>query len=175
MDNDTRQPSTSPENHPHSASRFQNNDSQNNEGSAPQERSSLPERNALRRLLKLIAVVSWLAFAAAFMPEKWFVEISEFFHLETFPQSSLGFYLARHLSLLYGFVGVLLWVLASDLDRYLPLVRKVSKMTIVFGGLQLMMDFACNMPLWWTFTESLSTIATGFLVLMMCRGEKCPH
>lgn len=129
----------------------------------------LTVRRRLRGFLRFVAVVTWLAFVAAFMPEKWFVEISEFLLGSSFPQTSLGFYLARHLSLIYGFVGVLLWIMAGDLDRYLPLTRKMSKMTIAFGGLQLMVDFASNMPLWWTFSESLSTIFGGIVMLWLAK------
>ena len=75
--------------------------------------------------LRVIGGISLLAFAAAVMPETWIVETAEALGFDPFPFSPLTFYLARNLSLLYGFVGAFLLVVALDLDRYRPLVACV--------------------------------------------------
>lgn len=120
-------------------------------------------------LLRAIALVTFLAFAAAVMPSDWIREASEFLGFDPFPESPLTFYLARHLSLLYGFVGVLLWIAASDFDRYRPLVRKLGVLTIVFGLMQWVVDSAAGLPAWWAIGESLSTFAGGVLLVWMER------
>jgi hypothetical protein len=88
---------------------------------------------------------------------------------DPFPESPLTFYLARHLSLLYGFVGVLLWMAASDFDRYRPLIRRLGRLTIVFGVMQAIIDAVAGLPVWWTLGESLSTVAGGVLLVWMER------
>lgn len=118
----------------------------------------------LKLFLKFIGYVSLLAFAASVMPEKWIVETSEFLGFRPFPDSPLTFYLARNLSLLYGFVGAALLVVASDLERYRPLVGIAAKGTILFGVLQLVVDGQSGMPIWWTLGESLSTFGGGCLL-----------
>jgi hypothetical protein len=114
--------------------------------------------------LRVIGGIALLAFAAAVMPETWIVETAEALGFDPFPFSPLTFYLARNLSLLYGFVGAFLLVVALDLDRYRPLVRYVAIGTILFGPLQLVVDSMSDMPSWWTLGESLSTLVGGVLL-----------
>lgn len=119
---------------------------------------------ALIVFLRLVGAVSLLAFVAAVMPEHWIVEIAEELGFDPFPYSPLTFYLARNLSLLYGFVGATLLVVSFDLARYFPLVRYAAIGTILFGLLQLIVDLQAGLPTWWTLGESLSTLCGGLLL-----------
>jgi hypothetical protein len=121
----------------------------------------------IRGLLRIVGAITLLAFAAGIMPNAWFVEISRFLGYE-FPQQPLGFYLARHLSILYGFVGIGLLVLASDLHRYGPLVRWLGWGAIVLGVLQVMFDFWAGLSWLWALGEGLSTVFGGLLILWLC-------
>lgn len=124
---------------------------------------------SLTLFLKFIGYVTLLAFAAAVMPAKWIVQASEFLGFQPFPDSPLTFYLARNLSLLYGFVGAALLIIASDLNRYRPLVGYAAIGTLVFGAMQLVVDGQSAMPLWWTLGESVSTFCGGVLLLWLDR------
>lgn len=115
----------------------------------------------LERFMFAIGIVTLLAFAAAGMPEKWIVEASEFLGFEPFPSSPLTFYLARNLSLLYGFVGVLMIYISADLYRYRELIRLLAMATVAFGFLQLLVDTQASMPIGWSLAESLSTVFGG--------------
>ena len=121
-------------------------------------------------LLRLVGLFTLLAFAAAVMPQQWIVETAEALGFDPFPDSPLTFYLARSLSLLYGFIGVGLLVLAADFDRYRPLVRYLAVATIAFGVLQLLVDAQSAMPAWWTLSEFLSTVFGGVLIWWMDRA-----
>jgi hypothetical protein len=114
--------------------------------------------------LRVVGGVSLLAFAAAVMPQGWIVRIAEALGFEPFPNSPLTFYLARNLSLLYGFVGAALLVLSFDLARYRPLIHYAAIGTILFGVLQLIVDSQAGMPHWWTWGESISTLVGGCLL-----------
>ncbi|MDB4338881.1 hypothetical protein OAE79_02225 [Rhodopirellula sp.] len=137
------------------------------QGMVNQERSVIqsecPYRRCLKLFLTMIGTVSLFAFAAAIMPEKWMVGAAEFLGFDPFPHSPLTFYLARNLSLLYGFVGVLMLFLASDMERYHVLIRLLAAGTIVFGLLQLVVDYQAAMPAWWVLAESLSTLWGGLV------------
>ena len=123
----------------------------------------------LLHFLRLVGGVSLLAFLAAIMPAKWMVQVAEELGFDPFPDSPLTFYLARNLSLLYGFVGLALIIIASDLDRYRPLVRYAALGTILFGVLQLIVDSMAAIPVWWTFGESFSTVVGGLLLYWIQR------
>jgi cell division protein FtsW (lipid II flippase) len=128
-----------------------------------------PSDRLLLILLRLIGGISLLAFLAAVMPEHWIVETSEALGFDPFPNSPLTFYLARNLSLLYGFIGALLIFVSLDLDRYRPLVWYVSIGTVLFGVLQLIVDGMSGLPAWWTLGESLSTFVGGVLLCWVQR------
>lgn len=119
--------------------------------------------------LRFVGGVSLLAFLAAVMPEAWMAGIAGQLGIDPFPFSPLTFYLARNLSLLYGFVGAFLIVIASDLERYRPLVWYAAIGTILFGVLQLIVDSMSGLPAWWTLGESGSTVCGGLLLFWIQR------
>ena len=125
------------------------------------------QTTAERQLLAFLRVVGYftlLAFAAALMPESWMVKIAKALTIDPFPSAPLTFYLARNLSLIYGFVGIGVLVIANDLDRYRPLVRLLALGTMAFGILQVTCDFQSAMPWWWSLGEGLSTLGGGLLM-----------
>ncbi|MFK8115444.1 MAG: hypothetical protein AB8B91_24825 [Rubripirellula sp.] len=124
------------------------------------------DRN-LKWFLRIVGGVSLLAFGAAVMPEKWIVEIAQALGFDPFPDSPLTFYLARNLSLLYGFVGGLLIIVSMDLPRYRALIRWFALGTILFGVLQLVVDTMAGVPAWWSLGESLSTFFGGILLFWL--------
>ncbi len=121
----------------------------------------------LKLFFRGVGAITLFAFAAAFMPQKWMVETAEFLGFEPFPFSPLTFYLARNLSLLYGFVGCVLFVIASDLPRYRPLVGKVGSGTIAFAILQGLVDVQSGLPIWWTAYGIISTLIGGITILIL--------
>ena len=118
--------------------------------------------------LKFIGYVSLLAFAAAVMPASWMIKTADALGvpLADFP---LSFYLARNLSLLYGFAGATLLVIASDMSRYGSLVWFVVRGTILLGVMQLVANSMSGLPLWWTLGESLSTVCGGLVMWWLDR------
>ncbi|MDG2221190.1 MAG: hypothetical protein P8L85_07420 [Rubripirellula sp.] len=121
----------------------------------------------LIRVLQAVGSVSLLAFAAAVMPMQWIVEAGQWLGFDPFPDSPLTFYLARNLSLLYGYIGALLLLVSWDLDRYRPLVWYIAVGTMSFGLLQIVVDSMSGMPSWWTVGESVSTFLGGVLLYFL--------
>lgn len=121
--------------------------------------------------LQVVGGVSLLAFLAAVMPEQWMVQTARVLGFDPFPSSPLTFYLARNLSLLYGFVGVLLILISFDLERYRPLVWYVAIGTVSFGVLQLVVNFMAGLPTWWIWGESGSTFCGGLLLYWIQRRQ----
>ena len=115
-------------------------------------------------VLRLIGMSALLAFGASIMPNNWIVEASEYLGFDPFPDSPLTYYLARNLSLMYGFTGVLLLIVANDLPRYRPIVRFIWAGTVAFAVLQWVVDSMAELPSWWVYGESMSTLAGGLLI-----------
>ena len=127
------------------------------------ERDNEFKDRLLIRFLRFIGRAALLAFGAAVMPEAWMIAIAKELQIDPFPSAPLTFYLARNLSLLYGYVGALMIVMSLDLPRYRPLVWYAAIGTISFGLLQLVVDSMAGLPAWWTLGESLSTLFGGVL------------
>jgi len=113
--------------------------------------------------LRFIGVVSLLAFAAAVMPAAWMIKTAAALGVEM-ADVPLSFYLARSLSLLYGFVGASLLVITSNMPQYGSLVWFAVRGTVLLGLLQWVINTMSAMPISWTLGESLSTIAGGLLM-----------
>ncbi|MFG0263163.1 MAG: hypothetical protein ACF788_12295 [Novipirellula sp. JB048] len=135
----------------------------------PRDQAAAGNLAPLRWFLRGVGGVTLLAFAAAVMPEKWMIEIGEALQMDPFPAAPLTFYLARHLSALYGFVGIGLLVLASDLVRYRPLVRYLAIGTVGFGVVQFVIDAMSGLPAWWTLGESVTTVLGGSMIMWLDR------
>ena len=128
------------------------------------ERSKKYPESVLGWFLWSVGVFTQLAFFAGVMPAKWIIEITDELGLQPFPDTPVAFYLARHLSVLYGFVGVGVLVLSYRLSELRALVRYLAMGTIVFGVLQAIVGVQSEMPIWWILMESLSTIFGGLLI-----------
>lgn len=109
------------------------------------------------------------AFVAAVMPQAWIVNIASWLGFDPFPSAPLTFYLARNLSLMYGFIGMLVWWIATHLQQYRSLVRPFAYATILFGVSQAIVDAQSAMPFWWTSLESVSTVLGGIMLALLDR------
>lgn len=117
--------------------------------------------------LWLVGVFTQLAFVAALMPASWFVTITDAIGLDAFPETPLAYYLARHLSLIYGFVGIALIVISYQLARYRDLIVYLAYGVMAFGMMQAVIDLQSGMPLTWTLGESISSVIGGLMILWL--------
>src|ERR1051325_11831031 len=79
-------------------------------------------------LLRLAGSVEILAFVAVVMPRSW-MEVSHLrLGLGEMPGGPILMFMIRQASYTYGMHGVSLWILASDVDRFRPL--------LIFNGIR---------------------------------------
>lgn len=123
----------------------------------------------LRIILKWVAAVTLLAFAAAVMPGRWIVETARWLGFDPFPESPLTYYLARNLSLMYGFIGAAIWYVATKLDRYRDLVKPLALASIAFSLSQAAVNIQSGMPAWWVATEFVATFVGGIALVVLDR------
>jgi len=108
-----------------------------------------------------VGIGSLFALVPVVMPFSWMAATHRWLGLGVMPTGPVVEYLARSLSAFYALVGALCLVMASNLDRYRPLVRFfglcLALLGIVFTGV----DLAAGMPWWWTALASASVIPGG--------------
>ena len=119
--------------------------------------------------LRFVGIVTLFAFGAAVMPQAWMMTIAGWLKVDPFPDQPLTFYLARNLSLLYGFVGVGVLVLSHDMDLYCEWIGYLALGTMAFGVGQFIVNAQSSLPWWWTLGEGGSTIFGGALMWWLYR------
>jgi hypothetical protein len=124
---------------------------------------------ALVLLLRFVGVGSLLALVAVFVPVSWMAATHRWLGLGEMPTAPVVEYLARSLSAFYALLGALCLVMASDLERYRPLVRffgvAFALLGIVFTGV----DLVAGMPWWWSASEGPGGVVFGALLFVLTR------
>ena len=122
--------------------------------------------------------LSWVYFAATLDAAIWGAELAvgtapgRIYVVE--PTGPVVEYLARSLSAFYALVGALCLVMASDLDRYSPLVRFFGVCLALLGIVLTGVDLAAGMPWWWTALEGPGSVPIGALVYFLARPVSKP-
>lgn len=120
-------------------------------------------------LLRLSGSVELLAFFAVVMPRAWMESSHAWLGLGEMPNGPLIMFMIRQASYVYGMHGVSLWLLASDVKRFQPL--------IVFNGISFLLaavvffviDYSSGMPHWWTVSDTLGCAFFGMALLWLNR------
>jgi hypothetical protein len=129
-----------------------------------------PQR-LLAALLRLGGSVLLLAFLAMFLPVEWMAATHQWLGMGQFPRMAVVDYLARSIAALYGFHGVLMFIVARDPVRFAPIVRFIGIMNITLGMILIAIDLYSGMPWWWTAGEGPPIIAFGIVVLLLSRSR----
>ena len=120
-------------------------------------------------LLRLGGVVTCAAFLAVFLPVEWMAATHQWLGLGEFPRAPVVDYLARSIAALYGFHGVLLFIVARNPAHHRTIVQFIGVMNIVFGLLLTGIDVNAGMPALWTLAEGPPIVGFGVLVLFLSR------
>jgi hypothetical protein len=124
---------------------------------------------ALVILLRIFGVTALFALVAVFMPLSWMTATHRWLGLGEMPSAPIVEYLSRSLSALAAFIGALCLVLASDLERYRPLVRFLGAAFALMSLVALAIDLAAGMPWWWSTFDGIGGVGVGTLILALAR------
>ena len=127
----------------------------------------------LTLILRIVAVVSMTAVFAVVMPAEWMSAIHRRLGMGELPQGPIMGYLTRSLSALYAAHGAMLFFVSLDVRRYLPLVRCLAVIGVLFGAAVLALDVAVGLPMLWIVCEGPFIIGLG-CVLWWLTGRLPP-
>ena len=116
-------------------------------------------------MLRTVGAVECLAFAAVVIPFRWMEPVHEWLGLGPMPEGAVLRYLIRGASFVYGVHGMLLLLLAWDVERFRPLVIFTGFCYFVSGPIFMVTGAAAGMPWFWFVGEGLSCLAVGMVVL----------
>ena len=120
-------------------------------------------------LLRLSGVATASAFLAVFLPVAWMQATHERIGIGALPLAPVVDHLSRALALLYGFHGVLLLLLATNVRRFRPIIRFVGWMEVIFGLAMVGIDLSAGMPFAWTLLEGPPVTVMGVALLALLR------
>ena len=123
---------------------------------------------AIANLLRIVAIFLILDGGAFFLPERWINSVLAWCVLEPMPHATLMRYILLAAGYLQIAMGAWIWVIASDVVRYRPLV--VTTIAIFIGGAPFfyVMDAIVGMPRWWCFMDFISCFLCGAIPLIFC-------
>ena len=121
-------------------------------------------------LLRLSGTVEILAFISVVMPRSWMEISHEWLGMGTMPEGALLMFMIRQASYAYGMHGVSLWILASDVVRFRPLIVFNGVAFLLAGPVFFLIDYLTGMPLWWTIFDALACGFIGAALLLLTRG-----
>ena len=120
-------------------------------------------------LLRLTGSVEILAFVAVVMPRSWMEVSHAWLGLGEMPTGPIIMFMIRQASYAYGMHGISLWVLASDVDRFRPLVILNGVSFLLAGLVFFVIDYTSGIPHWWTAVDTLSCAFLGAALLWLSR------
>lgn len=121
--------------------------------------------------LRVAGAVEVLAFVSVLMPRAWMEASHRWLGLGEMPESAVLMFMIRQASYVYGMHGVFLWLLASNVERYRPLIVFTGATFILAAPVFFVIDHTAGMPLWWTVMDSLGCGVFGAVVLWATRGK----
>ncbi len=121
----------------------------------------------LRLVLRLGGSVEILAFLAVVMPRAWMESTHEWLGLGTMPPLPVLDYMIRGASFTFGLHGVLLWILARNLDRFKSIIIFTGASYVVAGPVFFAVEHSAGIPLWWTVGDPLACFLFGVAILIL--------
>ncbi len=110
------------------------------------------------------------AFPAMLLPTEWMDTTHRWLGLGDLPRVPIVEYLTRSVAALYGFHGVLLFVVSRDPVRHRAIVRYLGVMNVAAGPLLILIDLHAGLPMFWTLAEGPPLIAFGAILLYLSRA-----
>ena len=131
---------------------------------------ALDERETLVFLLRIFGGLMVLAFLAMLLPPDAMAWMHDRLGLGELPRAPVVDYLTRSVSGLYGFHGVLVLLVSTDLERYRPILVYLWVLNVVFGLMLIAIGIYAGLPWWWTTSEGPPIIALGLVLAFLSRS-----
>ncbi len=123
-------------------------------------------------LLRAAGAVEWLAFFAVVMPRSWMEASHAWLGMGEMQTSPLLMFMIRQASYAYGMHGVGLWVLASDVRRFRPLVILNGVAYLLAAPVFYFIDTSAGIPWWWTVSDVVGCGLLGAALLWLTLGTR---
>jgi len=121
----------------------------------------------LALLLRISAVLLLTAVIPTVMTFEWMKDIHRLLGMGELPEGPIVGYLTRSLSAMYALHGALVFFVSLDVRRYLPVVKFLAALALVFGIGMIVLDVKVGMPWFWVLGEGPFIILLGGVLLWL--------
>jgi hypothetical protein len=124
-------------------------------------------------LLRAAGAFGVLAFFAVVMPRGWMEAAHAWLGMGEMLVSPLLMFLIRQSSYVYGMHGVSLFVLATDVRRFRPLIILNGVSFLLAAPVFYLIDVSAGIPWWWALSDVLGcgSLGAGLLWLTLTRDS----
>ena len=122
---------------------------------------------ALVLLLRLDGIIMLSALFPSMMPLAWMQEIHRCLGMGELPDGPIMGYLTRSLSVMYAMHGAAELFVSLDVRRFLPVVKFLAVLGILFGLWMTALDVVVGMPVFWIVSEGPAIFVLYCVVLWL--------
>ena len=126
--------------------------------------------NYLKLLLQAFGAVTAVALVSFVMPRSWMAVVHEWLGMGVLPDNPVVEYLARTTSALYGFLGGLYLVLATDVRRFARVITYSAVATLLISAVNTALCLRAGMPTWWMWSDVVACWLFGVGILFLQRS-----
>ncbi|MFV2068694.1 MAG: hypothetical protein ACC645_17115 [Pirellulales bacterium] len=130
---------------------------------------------ALTWILRISAVLLLAAVFPTVMRFAWMDAIHRHLGMGELPDVPIVSYLTRSLSAMYAMHGALMFFVSLDVRRFLPVVRCLAVLGILFGIGMIVLDVSVGLPLLWIIGEGPFIIVLGGVLLWLAGRVQSEH
>ncbi|MCL4201016.1 MAG: hypothetical protein KJ000_00875 [Pirellulaceae bacterium] len=118
-------------------------------------------------ILRVSGVVLLTALVPAVMPFSWMQDIHRLLGMGELPEAPIVGYLTRSVSAFYALHGAMILFISLDVRRYLPVVKCLAVLCVLFGAGMVVLDVVVGMPLFWVLSEGPFIVILGGVLLWL--------
>jgi hypothetical protein len=134
-----------------------------------------PRIRSTANFLRFLAICELLIFSITFMPESWLAWFHARLGLGHLPDSVFLRYLIHGATLCQGAIGASLWIMASDVTRYRPLVIATAVALIAASPSFFVIDSISGMPCVAKIWDTTACFLAGTTLLALCLWPSPPR
>ena len=117
--------------------------------------------------LRVIAVMQILVVGLVFVPLTWLDAWHGWLGLGPMPDDALLRFVIRGAAFAQAGIGVLMWVMATDVVRFRPLVVACGWIYLIGGPAFYWIEVAAGMPQFWCLADGISCLFAGGMLLVL--------
>ena len=121
----------------------------------------------LKLVLRISGIILLTALVPVVMPFEWMQDIHRWLGMGELPDKPIVGYLTRSISLLYALHGALIFYVSLDIRRYLPFIKFIAVLGVIFGAGMVVLDYGVNMPDYWILCEGPFVVPLSLVILWL--------